>query len=46
MIADENYVLDISKAERDLDWHPKYCDTDMLCAAYRSFQKKINISFE
>lgn len=40
MIADENYVLDISKTEEDLDWHPKYSDSDMLCAAYKSFKYK------
>lgn len=49
MIADENYVLDVSKTEKDLDWHPKHSDCDMLQAAYASFKQKkdpINTLFE
>ena len=38
MIADEEYVLDISKTERDLDWHPKYNDADMLQEAYKMYR--------
>lgn len=37
MIADEEYVLDISETEKDLDWHPKYNDKDMLIEAYRLY---------
>lgn len=39
MIADEEYVLDISKTERELDWHPKYNDADMLSEAYRMYRQ-------
>ena len=38
MIADEEYILDISKTERDLDWHPRYKDEDMLKEAYRMYR--------
>lgn len=39
MIADEEYILDIAETERDLDWHPKYNDEDMLGAAYSLYKK-------
>lgn len=38
MIADEEYVLDISETEKDLDWHPQYNDEDMLKEAYRIYE--------
>lgn len=41
MIADEEYILDISETENDLDWHPKYNDEDMLKEAYRIYKMNI-----
>ena len=38
MIADEEYILDISETEKDLDWHPKYNDEDMLIQAYKMYK--------
>src|SRR5690606_15941481 len=38
LIADENCVLDVSKAERDLGWMPQYRDEDMLIAAYNEYR--------
>ncbi len=40
MIADEEYVLDITDTKRDLGWQPKYNDADMLAEAYKTY--KIN----
>lgn len=40
MIADEEYILDISETEKDLDWHPKYNDEDMLKEAYRMYKEE------
>ncbi len=37
MIADENYILDISKTERELQWEPKYEDKAMIIAAYEEY---------
>lgn len=39
MIADEEYVLDISETEKDLGWSPKYNDEDMLKEAYRIYRE-------
>lgn len=39
MIADEEYILDISETERDLDWHPQYNDADMITEAYRTYKE-------
>lgn len=39
MIADEDYILDISKTERDLDWEPQYNDQDMIVQAYEEYEK-------
>lgn len=39
MIADEEYVLDISETEKDLGWSPKYNDEDMLKEAYRMYRE-------
>ena len=38
LIADEECVLDVSKAERQLGWVPQYRDEDMLIAAYREYR--------
>lgn len=45
MIADEEYVLDISETEKELNWHPQYNDEDMLKEAYRIYRenKKIKL---
>ena len=40
MIADEEYTLDISQTEHELDWHPQYNDADMLREAYRMYKEK------
>lgn len=37
MIADENYILDIAKTARQLDWRPRYKDSDMIVQAYQEF---------
>lgn len=39
MIADEEYILDISKTEKELGWHPKYNDEDMLIEAYKMYKE-------
>jgi dTDP-glucose 4,6-dehydratase len=38
LIADEDCVLDVSKAERQLGWVPQYRDEDMLIAAYSEYR--------
>jgi len=40
LIADETCVLDVSKAERDLNWVPADNDIDMLQAAYNDYKKQ------
>src|SRR6185437_10592821 len=40
LIADEECVLDVSKAERQLGWVPQYRDEDMLIAAYSEYRAK------
>ena len=40
MIADEEYILDITETEKDLDWHPQYNDEDMLKEAYRMYKER------
>jgi len=40
MIADEEYVLDISETEKDLGWEPKYNDEDMLKEAYKMYKEQ------
>jgi dTDP-glucose 4,6-dehydratase len=37
MIADEDYILDISETEKDLDWSPQYSDQDMIIQAYNEY---------
>ena len=38
MIADEEYILDISETKKDLGWQPKYNDADMLTEAYKMYK--------
>ncbi len=38
LIADEECLLDCSKAERELGWKANYSDDDMLVAAYREYR--------
>lgn len=40
LIADEECVLDVSKAKRQLGWAPQYRDEDMLIAAYKEYRAK------
>lgn len=40
MIADEEYILDISKTEEELGWNPKYNDEDMLIEAYKMYKER------
>jgi dTDP-glucose 4,6-dehydratase len=37
MIADENYILDISETERYLYWTPQSSDQDMIIEAYAGY---------
>lgn len=39
MIADEEYILDISETQKDLDWFPQYNDRDMLIEAYKIYSE-------
>lgn len=39
MIADEEYILDISETQKDLGWNPKYNDEDMLIQAYKMYKE-------
>ncbi len=38
LIADENCICDVSRAERELGWRPSYRDEDMLLSAYREYK--------
>ena len=40
LIADEECLLDCSKAKREIGWAPKYRDDDMLIAAYKEYRAK------
>ena len=40
LIADEDCLLDCSKAKRELGWAPQYRDDDMLIAAYKEYRAK------
>lgn len=38
MIADEEYILDITETKNDLTWQPRYNDADMLADAYKMYK--------
>ncbi len=38
LIADEDCILDVSRAERELGWQPQFRDEDMLWEAYREYR--------
>lgn len=38
LIADEDCVLDIARANAELDWRPRFRDDDMLIQAYREYR--------
>ena len=40
LIADEDCVLDVSKAGRELGWVPQHRDEDMLIAAYKEYRRE------
>ncbi len=39
LIADREYLLDLSDTTRELSFEPKYNDEDMMVAAYDEFLK-------
>lgn len=39
MIADEEYILDITETEKELGWHPQYNDADMITEAYKAYKE-------
>jgi len=40
MIADENYLLDITKAKDKIDWEPEFNDKEMIIQAYNFYKKE------
>lgn len=38
MIADKDYVLDISETMSELEWTPEFADMDMIIGAYQNYQ--------
>jgi dTDP-glucose 4,6-dehydratase len=38
LIADEEYILDITETKKDLAWQPQYNDADMLAEAYKMYK--------
>jgi dTDP-glucose 4,6-dehydratase len=38
MIADEDYILDITETENDLIWSSQYSDQDMIIQAYQEYR--------
>jgi dTDP-glucose 4,6-dehydratase len=42
LIADEECLLDCSKAERELGWKANFSDDDMLVAAYREYRDSLD----
>ena len=38
MIADENYILDVSETMKALGWKPQYNDQDMIIQAYKEWK--------
>jgi dTDP-glucose 4,6-dehydratase len=39
LIADEDCIVDVSKAENELGWRPRFADHDMLLAAYAEYRE-------
>ncbi|MGH6900514.1 MAG: NAD-dependent epimerase/dehydratase family protein [Geminicoccaceae bacterium] len=39
LIADEDCIVDVAKAERELGWRPRFADADMLLAAYAEYRE-------
>ena len=39
LIADEDCIVDVSKAEKELGWRPRFADDDMLLAAYAEYRE-------
>ena len=39
MIADENYIIDISETQKDLGWQPQFNDEDMMLAAFNEYKR-------
>ncbi|MDR3113906.1 MAG: NAD(P)-dependent oxidoreductase [Treponema sp.] len=46
MIADEDYILDISETEQDLNWTPRYSDQDMIIEAYSDYISQLGENYE
>jgi dTDP-glucose 4,6-dehydratase len=46
MIADEDYILDISETEQDLNWAPRYSDQNMIIEAYSDYITQLGKSHE
>ncbi len=38
MIADENYILDITETTKELGWKPQFNDQDMIVEAYKEWK--------
>lgn len=41
MIADENYIVDVSKTENDLGWKPDYQDDEMIYQAFKEYKNRL-----
>lgn len=41
MIADKDYIVDISTTETELGWQPQYDDSDMLFVAYEGYRGEV-----
>lgn len=39
MIADKEYVLDITKTKKELDWSPRFSDTKMIQEAFEEYRR-------
>ena len=39
LIADEDCVVDVARAERELGWRPRFADDDMLLSAYAEYRR-------
>ncbi|MEH2054271.1 NAD-dependent epimerase/dehydratase family protein [Nostoc sp.] len=42
MIADENYIVDISKTENELGWQPDYQDNEMIYQAFKEYKNRLH----